>query len=199
MCKLDFDPWATIEALSAVVMAVFTWKLFRVSDQQRAIAANQQALMAQANQHTIDVQSGVLDIASCKTGGAWVFCSFKNIGGTRLRLEEVKIKLFDGRIPIHPEIWEGVQSVAPYKVLESGEVYNHALLLPKECFTEEHKVLENFQVILRARYKTMGTEQEMIRIYGMTKTSEDSEDVRSSYRIEHESFMKGGPFDKAPD
>lgn len=137
--------WGCIQAISAIVMGVFTWQLLKVTRMQQEML--------------VEMERGRLKGTVVGIGAANLDVSFRNDGKNHVEIYDVRYRGYEGDTPDHPwrehYAWlEGTIHVAP----GTHEKVN-TIAYTAQCLNPDGSKKREFNVLFRVKYRTLGQER----------------------------------------
>ncbi|MFZ1693481.1 MAG: hypothetical protein WAT74_09810 [Flavobacteriales bacterium] len=156
--------WGAIQAVSAIVMAVFAVRLYKVTDEQREPVERQQTLLEKQHDLQLSMSRGVLAVYKADMLGGAFAMDMKNTGNAHLRIERVDYVAFERlKGPKHSVWGKGSHQRVFHKWLEPKESYRLVSLdVPGECFEKDGGLKQHVYIAIRVEYSTLGVRRAIL-------------------------------------
>lgn len=177
--NIDFDLWAFIEALSAIVMAVFTWHLLRVSRAQKVISDQQRQIMAGQNEALFEMERGRLCCEDAYIANDQVLLTFKNTGRSHIILRGYDY--LGCEVP-YTELrqldWRKSSNARLSKTIAPGDSWKESTKVPWDYWVDG-KGRPVFTIAFRGHYVTLGKWREHQWAWVFTIDKQSTPAIRS--------------------
>lgn len=145
-----------VQALCAAVMVYFTWRLTRVSEQQREI-------MSLQGETTFELERGRLYCEQATALSGKMRLRFANTGRSHLELEQIEMVRVSGDYPNYNDVdWSNPTEIHFTRMIEPGARYEDSEGYAMHSFNRpgSNRALSPFYMACRATYSTLGRRRE---------------------------------------